>query len=75
MRRETGNEAVDFQRRPEGPPPSRPPDIEADRIRLAGAEAEQVLAMLYGDLCAARHAAARIKAIKARLAAASEDCR
>jgi hypothetical protein len=44
-------------------------DIEADLIRLREAEADELWAVLSVDLCQARVAAARVTAIKARLAA------
>ena len=43
--------------------------VEADLIRLREAEAEELWAVLSLDLCQARAAAAKVKAIKARLVA------
>jgi hypothetical protein len=75
MKLETGNEMVHLHQRAEPLKAPGQPRIETGQIRLASAEAERLLAMLSGDLCAARSASARINAIKARLAAATEDHR
>jgi hypothetical protein len=68
-----GNETVDLHQWTNTLRPSRQFHIEVNQDQLTGAEAEQLLAMLSGDLCVARYASAKINAIKSRLAAATED--
>jgi hypothetical protein len=74
MRVGTGSDAADLHRLMEALRPSGQPRIDVDRLGLAEAEAEQLLATLSGDLCAARCASAAVKAIKARQAATEEHC-